>query len=300
MKVSYIICYSSTWPMTKFDPTSWQESDLELDKKILNQTNKLLQQIYTIPGEKEIILIDNSGDFILELNNKNLKIIEGFGALYKKFEGDKNKIKLQFNEELKIFNISDKIEYNIFKNDQAQITALAYNQGIAAATGDYIIMQHNDTKYLFDDYSKETVIYDAVKMLIENDYEYLSIDKKELKSTNFREYNKKVKYCADCYWFLCRRDFFTKHNIWIDWNRGDNNHLATFTCANKNLKYKHLPGFYEGPSKFESKFWADYFHSRYNYKTNGTRFHLLYNKPFLEHMKGGTGLRKLKDNDFSV
>jgi len=47
MKVSYIICYSSTWPMTKFDPTSWQEPDLELDKKILNQTNKLLQQIYT-------------------------------------------------------------------------------------------------------------------------------------------------------------------------------------------------------------------------------------------------------------
>ena len=159
-------------------------------------------------------------------------------------------------------------------------------------------MQHNDTKYLFDTYSKETVIWDALKMLMENNYEYLSIDKKSVKNKNFKEYNDRVEYCADCYWFLCKKEFFTKHFIWIDWNRGDNNHLATYTCENKNLKYKHLPGFYEGSDNVENKFWYEYFRDRYNYETNGIRFHLLNNKPFIAHLKGGTGLKKLISNDF--
>ena len=298
MKVSFIICYSSTWPMTKFDKKCWPQPDSELDKKILIQTNNLISQINTIPIKKEIILIDNSGDFISPHNHKNLKILEGFGALWKKYNGSVKGVKGELTGQLNILNISDKIEYDITKNDQAQITSLAYNQGIVAATGDYIIMQHNDTKYLFDTYSKETVIWDALKMLMENNYEYLSIDKKRVKNKDFKEYNSKVEYCADCYWFLCKREFFSKHHIWVDWNRGDDNHLATYTCENKNLKYKHLPGFYEGSDNVENKFWNEYFRYRYNYETNGIRFHLLYNKPFIAHVKGGTGLKKLKRDDF--
>ena len=298
MKVSFIICYSSSWPMTKFDSQSWPQPDKELDKNILTQTNNLIDQINSIPIQKEIILIDNSGDFSSPHNHNNLKILEGLGALWKKYNGSVENVKQQLTGQLNILKISDKIEYDITKNDQAQITALAYNQGIVAATGDYIIMQYNDTKYLFDTYSKETVIWDALKMLMENNYEYLSIDKKSVKNKNFKEYNDRVEYCADCYWFLCKKEFFTKHFIWIDWNRGDNNHLATYTCQNKNLKYKHLPGFYEGSDNVENKFWYEYFRNRYNYDTDGIRFHLLNNKPFIAHLKGGTGLKKLISNDF--
>ena len=37
MKISFIICYSSTWPMTVFDKEAHPEADKELDKKILKQ-----------------------------------------------------------------------------------------------------------------------------------------------------------------------------------------------------------------------------------------------------------------------
>ena len=32
----------------------------------------------------------------------------------------------------------------------AKSTAMAYNHGLTLASGDYLILQHNDTKYLFD------------------------------------------------------------------------------------------------------------------------------------------------------
>ena len=67
------------------------------------------------------------------------------------------------------------------------------------------------------------LIKDAVSTLEENNYEYITIDKRPLKDATFKGMN----YFADCYWFLCRKDFYTKHNIWVDWCRGDNNHLAT-------------------------------------------------------------------------
>ena len=45
MKISFIICYSSTTPMTIFDKKSWPKPNIELDKAILKATNKLLSQI---------------------------------------------------------------------------------------------------------------------------------------------------------------------------------------------------------------------------------------------------------------
>ena len=70
MKVSFIICYSSTKPMTIFDPSSWKKRNSELEEKILLSTNNLIKQILTIPIDKEILLMDNSGDF------KTLTVLE--------------------------------------------------------------------------------------------------------------------------------------------------------------------------------------------------------------------------------
>ena len=287
MKVSFIICYSSTWPMTVFDKISWPEVNKELDSRILKQTNYLLKQIESIPINKEIILLDNSDDFVLERHINDCKVVKSFGSC----KSEQEAIDL-FKPIVEHYKISDKIDYDIKWNDQAQITSLAYQHGVYLSTGNYIVQQHNDTEYLFDFYSKESIILDAIKYLEENDYAYLSIDKKAVKECNFPEYNSQVKHCADNYWFLCRQGLYESTNSWIDWLRGDSNHLVTFACENNNLKYKHLPGYYENENKPEQKFWFNYYRLRYNLD-NECRYHELYNKPFLRHHKGGTGLRSL-------
>ena len=78
MKISFIICYSSTWPMSIFDSKSWSEPDLELDKKILDQTNNLIKQILSWKHlNKEVILVDNSDDFISEVvDPEQLRIVK--------------------------------------------------------------------------------------------------------------------------------------------------------------------------------------------------------------------------------
>ena len=274
--------------MTIFDSNSWPEVDKKLDLKILKQTNYLLKQIESIPINKEIILLDNSDDFVLQGPIKDCKVVKSIGSCK-----SEQKAKDLFAPIIKRYNITDNIDFDIKWNDQAQITSLAYQHGIHLATGDYIIQQHNDTQYLFEYYSKETVILDAIKYLEENDYAYLSVDKKAVKNKNFSEYNPKVKHCADNYWFLSRNDLYETTNSWVDWLRGDSNHLITFACENSNLEYKHLPGYYENDNKRESTFWHNYY--RFRYKLDGgLRYHELYNIPFLKHFKGGTGLRALK------
>ena len=98
-----------------------------------------------------------------------------------------------------------------------------------------LVLQHNDTLYI------ENYLEKQIKLLEKENYEYITIDKKPPKKVSPNGYD----YFADCYWFLCRKDFYSKHNIWVDWIRGDNNHFKTITCEDKGLKYLHLEGFFE-------------------------------------------------------
>ena len=78
MKISFIICYSSTWPMTVFDKEMHPEVDKELDEKILKQTNRLIRQILGFTNlNKEVILIDNSDDFVTDIVSDHLFIYKG-------------------------------------------------------------------------------------------------------------------------------------------------------------------------------------------------------------------------------
>ena len=167
--------------------------------------------------------------------------------------------------------------------NHAKCLAMAYNHGIIESSGDYLVLQHNDTKYL-----PNFSMSDMLVELISKDYEYITIDKKPVKLEELSEY----EYFADCYWFLCRRDFYSKHNIWVDWIRGDNNHLATITCKDKGLKYLHLPGYFENYEHDRSQF-----NNKYFFETNVGNVHVLKDRPFLLHRKGGTGLNRIHEEN---
>ena len=78
----------------------------------------------------------------------------------------------------------------------------------------------------------------------------------------------------------------------MDWARGDNNHLATITCFDKGLKYCHLPGWFENNESDKH-----YFNNTYNFESSAGNLHIFRGRPFLIHLKGGTGLyRVLEEN----
>jgi len=255
MKISFIICYSSTWPMTVFDKEMHPEVDKELDKKILEQTNRLIKQILGFRNlAKEIILVDNSNDFVTDINSDHLFVIKG----------------AEVTED----------------NNQAKITAEAYDIGIKRAKGTHLVIQHNDTQYLTDYYPPDELFVDFVKTLDDFRLEYITVDTKPSKSASQEE-----SFYADCYWFLCRADFYTKHDIKVGYLKGDNNHDATITCIKKKLKFLHLPGYYEIGLDMNH-----HINLRRNYPGLGKlsgNIHTLFNIPFLYHYKGGTGLGNL-------
>ena len=264
MKISFIICYSSTWPMTIFDSKSWSEPDLELDKKILDQTNNLIKQILSWKHlNKEVILVDNSDDFISEVvDPEQLRIVKG-----------------------------TEITSNPTQSNQAKVTAEAFNIGMRHANGTHYILQHNDTQYLTNYYHPDDLFVDLVKTLDEFRLEYITIDAKPSKKANQDE-----NFYADCYWFFCKNDFYEKHGIEVDYLNGDNNHQATVTCLQKELKFLHLPGYYElGGLGMNHTI-----HLRRNYsglvRLTGN-VHSFLNIPFLYHYKGGTGLKNLLHKD---
>jgi hypothetical protein len=280
MKFSFIIVYSNTKGMATFDTRSWPSRNYELEKKIIIQTNKLLTQIQSIPIEKEILLMDQSNDFVREGSMEDLQIIPTYQYYLENNLMDDFKIDL---------HIGDSYERNIFENtDQNQATAIAYNHGISLATGDYFVIQHNDTQYSFVEHDPSTLFYEFVDYLHENDLQYLTIDKKSIKNRDYPEWNDKIEYYADCYWFFCKSDFYTKHNIWIDWKRGDNNHLSTIFCLNNNLKFEHLPGYYENGKEEAIYWWKKLVKNK-----NELQTHIFKEKVFLYHYKGGTGLASL-------
>ena len=256
MKISFIICYSSTWPMTVFDKECWPEKHIELDKLILQHTNKLIEQILSIDLNLEVILVDNSNDFITNIEDSRLKILNGY----------------------------ENIKETLPKENQASITAKAYDLGVLNSNGDYLVLQHNDTLYLDNYYPMRKLFEDSVALLEEENLEYITIDAKPSKSSDQED-----NFYADCYWFLCRKNFYTKHDIKVGWSEGDNNHNATIVCREKKLKFLHLPGYYEIKlGRYYRETLKKHYPGLDRVKNN---IHSFNDIPFLVHIKGGTGLK---------
>ena len=264
-KISYILVWADTNSLNRIDP-NYYEKNKKVDDELLKHTLELIQQILEM-NPHEILIMDNEGNFPKQ-DNPLIKVIPSYQTY-------------DFSKERPDW--LDKITIDDYYEDthmtHAKCLAMAYNHGIIESSGDYLVLQHNDTKYL-----PNFSMRDMLVELISKDYEYITIDKKQVKFKELEKY----EYFADCYWFLCRKDFYSKHNIWVDWMKGDNNHLATITCFDKGLKYLHLPGFY---GTNETNKW-DFF-KKYNYNTKEGRLHTFKDKPFIIHRKGGTGLYRV-------
>ncbi len=269
--VSYILVWADTNTMYRNDSLNYTINK-EVDKALLDQTMYLIDQILQL-NPHEILIMDNEGNFPTH-KNPLVKVIPSYQSVGY-LDGERP-------EWLDKINIEDYREDTDFNH--AKSLAMAYNHGLTIATGDYFIIQHNDTRYLFDNFDSYTLIYEFISELEDGKYEYITIDKKPPKSTSPDGYN----YFADCYWFLCRKDFYSKHNIWVDWKRGDNNHLATITCEDKELRYLHLPGFFETEEHKPEKF-----NRKYYFGSKSGNLHIFRDKPFLLHFKGGTGLHRV-------
>lgn len=275
-KVSYIIVWSDTNTLNRTDPKCHSVITELINKKLMSHTLSLVDQILAL-NPHEILIMDNEGNFPKH-ENSLVKVIPSYQSV-----GYLDGERPEWLDKINIVDYRDDRDFSAAKS-----TAMAYNHGLTIATGDYLVLQHNDTEYLFDTYSEKEVIHDAIDLLERENYEYITIDRKPVKKEEYSKY----EYFADCYWFLCRKDFYFKHNIWVDWIRGDNNHLATITCYDKGLKYLHLPGFYE---TYETD--KKVFFDKYNFKNIFGQLHTLNDIPFLIHFKGGTGLyRILKEN----
>jgi hypothetical protein len=264
-KISYILVWADTNSLNRIDPNHY-EKNKKVDDELLKHTLELIQQILEM-NPHEILIMDNEGNFPKQ-DNPLIKVIPS----YQTYDFTKER-----PDWLNKINIDD--YYEDTHMTHAKCLAMAYNHGIIESSGDYLVLQHNDTKYL-----PNFSMRDMLVELISKDYEYITIDKKQVKLKELEKY----EYFADCYWFLCRKEFYSKHNIWVDWMKGDNNHLATITCFDKGLKYLHLPGFY---GTNETNKW-DFF-KKYNYNTKEGRLHTFKDKPFIIHRKGGTGLYRV-------
>jgi len=286
MKVSFVIVWSSSGKVEGY------VQDSKLDKALTDQTWKVVNQILSFKFDKELILIDNSDDFpIGDFTNPDLKLVKGVQALYR----EDPTIHLDWFDKVKDIGPG----LNLHDN-HCSWASLGFQQGYELCSGDYVILQHNDTEYLFNYYPQDTIITHLIDRLEKKDLQYITIDKKPTKPN----YQFNCDYYADCYWFLCRRNFYDDNNIFIDWTRGDTNHLATIYCVNNNLKFEHLPGYYENKEYKTQKGtaantnWYDSFVKNYPELIEKKYFpqlniHTFNSIPFLIHYKGGTGLSRM-------
>lgn len=281
MKVSFIITFS-----TLDTPTEIYQNDNVANPLIQDMTLRLVEQIKSIPIDKEIIIIDGTGDY-QGANDKD--IVYKLGPQYFLERGIDHNMEWLNEDYITDWRTGT-------PGSHAEFCSLNYQYGVEIATGDYLIIQHNDTEYQFQYYSADTVITDAIKKLEEEEYEYITVDKKPIKDNWYKheDYVEGIEYFADVYWFLCRKDFYKKHNIYVDWSRGDSNHLATIACHNAGLKYLHLRGYLEA-RHFREFDWIDDMIEQYGTELwNKGNFHILNDKLFLIHVKGGTGLNRIK------
>ena len=223
----------------------------------------------TLDFEKEIILVDNTNNFP-NIKMPNLKIVKGWQYLSE----DELKSKKNFN----------KYQIDNFKNLSMWVS-MAYNIGIENAKGDYIILQHNDIHY------HNNIIPTLISTLEKDLLEYISVDYKKLSISGYLGNKEEIDNIlndieigyseggyiktkelgfADCYFFLCRKEFFDDY--FVDWKYGDSNHSATLKCLKENKKFLHLGPYYDNP----------------NFETDNTTRAYYYNdKKFVTHLKGG-------------
>ena len=268
-KVSYILVWGDTNSLHRIDPKIYQVRD-DVNLALLQHTHILINQILN-QDPHEILIMDNEGNFPKHHDNR-VKVIPSYQSVGY-LDGERPAW-------LDKINIGDKWDDGDFNHTKS--VSMAYNHGITEATGDYFILQHNDTLYL------NNLVPDLMTELEKESYAYITIDKKPPKHEEYEKY----EYFTDCYWFLCRKDFYSSNDIWVDWKRGDTNHLATITCKDTNQKYLHLPGFFENDEHSRQDF-----NESHGYTYDMGNLHTFEDKPFILHLKGGTGLyRILKDN----
>ena len=309
MKVSFIIVYctpSMIFQKEYQSKEAWDHTPASIyhDNYILEHTKNLILQISEFPVEKEILVMDNSGDFPSDFKVKDLKVIPS--------------VQTYLNTFGRIPDFVDGVSQDWFKKvkdddyfDSKWVVSTAYQHGIEMSTGDYIILHHNDVEYLFEYYPPSKFINDVISKLENDNLEYITVDKKRIKEDKWYDpisgddIPDNIEYYSDAYWFLCRSDFYDKHNIYVDWMRGDTNHLPTITCVNKNLKFLHLPGFYEywtendprALKNFKEKLMGWYVELWTKVTDSFFNVHTFNDIPFLIHNKGGTELGNIPTGD---
>ena len=269
-KVSYILVWSDTNTMNRNNSENYNVN-VKVNIALLQHTHILINQILK-QNPHEILVMDNEGNFPKHHDDR-VRVIPSYQSVGY-LDGERPAWLEQITIDDYINDTNQDTDFNAAKS-----TAMAYNHGIIEATGDYYVLQHNDTLYLND-----FDIKDAIIELEKESYAYITIDKKPPKDTSPKGYD----YFADCYWFLCRKDFYSSNDIWVDWNRGDNNHLATITCKDTHQRYLHLPGFFENHEHIRRDF-----NKLYGYTHKQGNVHTFNDKPFILHLKGGTGLYRI-------
>ena len=213
--ISFIIPFANT----NDNLHNWKSPDSKmiilstiLAIKNINKTLSDLEYSY------EIILVDNTNSFP-NIEIPNLKIVKGLQ--YKK------DIPKKYITKYKIDNLES----------QSMWASMAYNIGIENAKGDYIILQHNDIYY------HTNMIPSLIEILERDSLGYISADYKKLTLSGYLGNKEKIDNIiddievgysdggfvktkrlgfSDCYFFLCKKEFFD--NYYVDWDYGDSNH----------------------------------------------------------------------------
>ena len=241
----------------------WKDTDSSM---IIFSTIMAIKNINkTCDLDKEIILVDNTNSFP-DIKLPNLKIVKGLQYLTEDELTDDIKRK---------YKIDDITNHSMW-------ASIAYNIGIEYAIGEYIVLQHNDIFY------SEDILSNLLNSLKTN--EYVSADSKHLTLTGYLGnkdiidslgidfeighenggYIKQKEFgLADCYFFLCKKEFFNDYSV--DWGYGDTNHGATIKCLLEGKSFLHLRPFF----------------GNNNYKTDSSNIYKFSGKDFITHLKGG-------------
>lgn len=278
--ISFIIPFSCVDDQSDYNLPSWKKSNKD---RIVLTTIEVIKNIKKkIQQDFEIVLVDNTNNFP-SLNLPYLNIVKGIQYL----DPDEIKANPKFSK-YKIDNF----------NNQSMWAAMAYNIGVEASKGDYIVLQHNDIFYR-EDFMKE-----LIAML--DDYAYVSADSKKIslegylaERDTFKELLKHINIkpeaggyvdtdigLADAYFFLTKREFFKDY--FVDWKYGDTNHGATIKCIRENKRFVHLEPYFDNPN-FDVKSESFEDHRTYLYR----------HYSFLTHLKGGFSEHKFSSKEWT-
>jgi hypothetical protein len=228
--------------------------------------------------------VDNSDTWI-PIEIENLRVVKGLQTITK--------------DRLRNHNfLTEHPDYESIKNQWTELdnltmhVSLGMYLGTTFAKGKYVVCQHNDFYYHENFFKK--FIKDLEK------YAYISVDNKKVwigSYGGFREvrdilgpdvkfspfdggYVKTELGFADCYFFMCKKEFYDDYKI--DWKYGDTNHGATIKCINENKEYLHLRPYYDNP----------------NFPTmDGIHTYYYDGKKFGTHLKGGISENRMSDRE---